>query len=242
MKVRGAHSGFLKDNYCHTDGAVACQRVMLLRDRGVEEYKSPETLERFALGNGNENYFCDTFLAGVEHQRDVLIEGPNFEGHADAIAGDTVYELKSVTSNNVWRNVCSGDYKLSNLAQLVGYMLMSGRDYGVLAYTKYVDKKPTDTIQFAVKLTSSGAIVVNGVFTKYTTVDWWNHHKYMVAGLLENWLNPDRPVDPKFGFNAPCMWCTWNPVCDKFNAFTQDSEKFVDMCRESIKPKTEVPL
>lgn len=234
LSTRGAHSSFVKDGYCHTDSNVGCSRILLLRERGVQEVHDAATLARFKVGMDNEAYYCRTFLQGLIYRTDVQLAKGDFMGHADVITHDTVYELKSVTSENVWKNVQNGKYKLSNLAQLIGYMWASGKGDGVLAYTMYRGDPlaPISTKQFSVKLCDDGTIVVDGVLITYTLQDWHAHQAYLLHDLNGTHLHVDMPLSPGESFFTPCTWCFANNVCDKFNAFTQTTNEFVELCKQ----------
>lgn len=235
MKVRGAHSGFMRNGYVHTDSNVSCGRVMLLRAHGVEEHKDAATLARFAIGHRNEEVYCEQYLKDVPHERDVLLSTDTFEGHADVVTDDAVYELKSVTSPKVWSNAKAGKYKLSNLAQLVGYMIVGGRDAGWLCYTFYEGGEPKATVQFEVTFDVM-AIHVNGAPTGYCKSDWWEHHFYMLRELNSvGPLHPDQPVDPSNNFGTPCTWCPFSSVCDSFNPWRGSKEEFIACARDAVK-------
>lgn len=238
-KTRGAHSGFMKNGYCHTDSNASCARILLLRNRGVEETHDEATLARFKVGTDNEDYFCRTFLSGLQYQTDVPLSRGDFMGHADVVTHDTVYELKSVTSERVWKAVLDGKYKLSNLAQLVGYLWASGLQDGVLAYTMYRETAlkliPVFTKQFSVKLADTGAIIVDGVQVEYTLQEWHSHQTYLISDLNGTHLQPDMPLNPNDAFFTPCTYCWVNSVCDKFNAFTQPTDEFVEACKNQLK-------
>lgn len=232
IKRRGAHSGFMKNGYCHTDSSVSCGRVQLLRAKGVEEVHNEATLARFALGKNNEtDQHTDWAMFGTEFLPDVEVVKERFEGHADAVIGTTVYELKSVTSPYVWRNVKQGKYKLSNLAQVVGYMWALNLTKGVLAYTRYENEERKETISFDIGLNEYNEIFVNAKFSGYTLEDWRQHHEYLLNDLDNDFVSVDRPVDPSSSWFAPCTFCKWNPVCDRFNAYKQTSKDFVNECK-----------
>ncbi len=235
---RGAHSGFMRNGYCVTDSDTSCARVQLLRANGVERPIDKASRDRFQIGFNNENDFCNNleqqripYLANVE-----AIKG-RFTGHADVVVGDTVYELKSVTSANVWRNVLQGKYKLSNLAQLIGYMWALDKQHGKLVYTLYVDSARSGEVEFSVRLSDSGVITMDGVIIEFTLQDWLDHHRYLLNEMDNRYLHPDRPTNPGDVWSTPCSWCFWNPVCDRFNVFKDTAEEFISKCTTHLANK-----
>lgn len=249
MQVRGAHSAFLVEGVIHTSDQASCPRVALLRSRDVQQKHDEATLARFEIGHQNEVYFCDTFLQHTDYQSDKEVVRGFFTGHADLVVRDTVYELKSVTSKNVYKKVFDkGQYKLSNLAQLIGYMWASGNRSGILAYTFWEEKaeedvdnkyskshKPGITRQFSVSLLDDGAIVVDGLVIDYTLAQWYNHHKLLVESINRPMVHVDFPFNPQDEWTNPCKWCPFHKVCESFNPRTESVESFVEQCKELVK-------
>lgn len=233
--IRGAHSGFMRDGYCHTDSAVSCGRVMRLRVESVEERHDAATLARFEIGKNNEYFFLQTLTE--EYQHDVEIITGDFEGHADVVTDKCVYELKSVTSKNVWKKVQQGKYKLSNLAQLVGYMITLNRPAGILVYTLYEDENPISSVEFNITIVNE-QIFVNNKFIRYSVPDWRAHQLYLKNQLDSEYLDPDRPMNPDDSFFTPCTWCKWNSVCDTFNAFEETADTFIERCRSLLEKES----
>lgn len=245
LQVRGAHSGFLVNGEILGTDKNCCPRAVLLRANGVEEVHDEATLARFAVGNRNEDYFCDNILKGQLLQRDAEVIRDYFTGHADIIVGDTVYELKSVTSKNVQKKVFEkGEYKLSNLAQLVGYMWASGRRNGVLAYTFWEEVEggsdysathaPGSTRSFAVAITDFGHIIVDGVFIPYTLKHWHDHHKMLVDAVNKPEIPQIFPKNPSEPWASPCMYCPFKAVCHALPARKVSPKSFVAAARKEL--------
>ena len=120
-------------------------------------------------------------------------EDVDFVGHVDFINEDFIYELKSVTSKNTYRDVFRKEKpKAQNILQLATYMVALERDKGKLIYGSFIDTitydqfkelgdddfeemcetlKPDDTIEFLITIDEDGEFLSNGERTDIKVQD-----------------------------------------------------------------------
>jgi len=143
-RIRCANSGFLKNGLIY-GGHVACPRIALFRDCGVQSPIEDRAYKTFALGHASEEVFkgeCERnnwpYVQEKFHRYDVA---PNTDlaFAADFIVDGMPYELKSVSSTAQYEKIfINGHYKTANLAQLIQEMVQLEVSKGVLRYTNYV--------------------------------------------------------------------------------------------------------
>lgn len=264
--IRGGMSGFVKDGQVVGSDANSCLRRTLLRDHGIEEkHTDAKTRNVFHLGALNETIF-ETWLieAGKKFVKEKefcepVTEGSNFVGHEDFVAENpdgtfTCYELKSVSSPNTYKKIFKeGKPKISNLAQIVNYMVAQQTEYGKLCYTSYIkaiqykemgevdqeeinnrvyealESGEIETRIFEVNLREEGDIYVDGQPSGFNVTHTLEHRR-LSAYVLENekvWMDPPQSVD----VNDPCTFCPFSRVCAK-NVL--DTDEFLTLCREVI--------
>jgi hypothetical protein len=263
--VRGANSGFIKNGQLWSTDSSGCLRVVLLRDHAIESPKDERALKVFQIGFHNEALFkTELEHWGVAHDADVAVDetlrsGVSFQGHMDFKVyapgtKPTVYELKSVTSENTYKKVfVKGEYKYSNLAQLLRYMLASNLTNGVLRYTSFMEavkykeidgltwdeiaarlaKIQPESVEFKVEITDSGKIEVDGKEIIFDVFDALAHTEAAAYVLEKDAVFPDRPKDLR-GDN-PCHFCQFRNVCDRFDESHGGvtTEQFLKLAKEA---------
>lgn len=264
--VRGANSGFLRNGQLWSTDSSGCLRTILLRDRAIEPAKDEKTQKVFNIGFYNENLFkAELEHYGIPFRADVAVDEPlretiAFEGHADFLVYNgnepIVYELKSVTSPNTYKKVFEkGEFKYSNLAQLLRYMLVTGTSYGVLRYTSFMEAITYKEIgelswdeilirlkaiepesrQFQVEIHEDGHITVDGETILFDVFDSIAHTEAAAYILEKNQVFPDRPKDARG--ETPCHFCKFRDVCDRFDEARgqMTTEQFLNLAEEATK-------
>jgi len=260
--VRGSNTGLFINGQFLSQYDSSCPRTILIRDLGLEERKGDD-FPVFVLGRDFERWFKTTLI--TEYTEEYLAkfditENIGFEGHADVVVGDTVYELKSLTSMNTERQVFKrGKPKKGNLIQLIGYMLSSDRVKGKLIYGSYTDVIEYKTLLeltadevleivknysprlkiFNVELTDVGKVLVDGIeqnFVVDNIVDFWQES----AKFLEQDENAPLPAKPADmdGKGNPCFFCPMNKVCLQNpvskKQFTEMAQNLIDKQQEDM--------
>jgi CRISPR/Cas system-associated exonuclease Cas4 (RecB family) len=241
--VRGGNSAFFKDGKFHSHDQSGCPRQVLLRAHGIEApVDDLRTQKTFNIGFLNEELFVKHYMQGLFTSTDHAINEPitekvNFEGHADVVTEDLVFELKSVTSKSTWEQVSKGKPKLSNIAQCVNYMLSQRVQKGYLVYSlyAYVQGLELPDIFFEIFIDNDGNILLNGNQTGYSLTDIVSDRHTKAKVLENNEVYPERPVNPT-GKQSPCFYCPFQSVCDKWDKATQNksTEKFLDRAKEIV--------
>ena len=239
--VRGGNSAFCKDGVFHSYDSNGCPRSVLLRAHGIEApVDDIRTQKTFNVGFMNEDLFVKHYMQGICTSLDHAIDDPitdkiNFEGHADVVTDNLVFELKSVTSRNTWEMVRKGKYKVSNLAQLVNYMLSRKATKGFLVYSlyAYVQGLELPDIFFEVDLDSDGNILVNGKETGFHLNDIVADRQTKARVLENNEVYDKRPVNPT-GDKSPCHYCDFKALCDRWDKATTNktTERFLEKAKE----------
>ena len=159
-------------------------------------------------------------------------EGFVISGRCDFLLHDRVDECKSISSSSVYASVVKdGNYKLSNLAQLVLYMLEFGRNRGKLFYGYYQFVKPDsgyrllecdwpspkgygvaliDSRTFVVEVRDTNKILVDGVPIAQTVTDLTDNIIHMVRWRSVSEFAP-RPMS--LSKSDPCQWCPLKGLC-----------------------------
>lgn len=238
--IRGSATGININGVSYSGYNASCFRTILLRNENLQEEK-PSDFPVFALGRYFETWFKSQLLCSYEEEVEAkfeIIPDVWFEGHADICIGDTVYELKSVSSLNTHRQVFTkGLFKKSNLIQLCGYLLSTENTKGRLVYGSYVDvleyrallqltesevleiaSQTTPQIKiFDVEFTDAGEILVDGKAQDFTTNDIIAFWQEMAARLVDDETEPlpPRPIDIEKGKGTSCFFCSNSPTCNK---------------------------
>ena len=146
--IRGSSVGLFDNGVFLVDTANSCPRYTVARMMDMEE-RTEEFNPVFRLGHIFEEWFCAQFPDGeremlVTHEFDDIA----FQGHVDLVTPDCVYELKSVSSVNVERDLrLRGKFKFGNLVQLSTYMLFLNRAKGKLIYGDYTKTTTYDVLK-----------------------------------------------------------------------------------------------
>lgn len=238
--VRGGNSAFFKDGNFYTYDSNGCPRSVLLRAHGIEEpVDDIRTQKTFSLGYLNEDLFVKNYVAHIPHCTDYAIDEPvtekiNFEGHADVVTEDLVFELKSVSSRNTWDRIKKGKPKISNVAQCVNYMLSRQVQRGFLVYSlyAYVQGLELPDIFFEITIDNDGNILVNNKETGYHLDHIVQDRQQKARVLEDNTVFPKRPVSEP-GDKSPCFYCPFKSVCDQWDkAPDQKTEVFLRKAKE----------
>lgn len=217
---RNAHTSYCIGDVYQVPDQSHCPKIAILRAMGVNQSVDDTSAMTFAIGLANEKLFEKDY---PNVNRDVTCELAIDEkygilGHADGVdnATDTVYELKSITSTKSAKSVLiDKQYKLGNLLQLIGYMIMLKRQNGILRYTNYVwhssttwKVKPTH-VEFKVNFNEDGLVKVDNKPTDITAksvVDSW----HLLAKSVElDTIATCVAIQP-----SVCMFCRLKPVCN----------------------------
>jgi hypothetical protein len=240
LTVRGSNSAFFKDGKFHTDSQVGCPRITLLRRHGVEEpVLNIRTQKTFAIGHLNEELFIKHYLPNEFVRREGEVKVPiteniDFEGHIDVEIEGMLFELKSVSSNNTWKLVKDGGYKLANLAQAVNYMLARQLQKGYLVYSLYAYVAGIDLpdVFLEIDIDDDGSVLVNKKQTGYTLENIVLDRQAKASVLETDTVYPERPINPG-GDKSPCHYCPFKVTCDKFDKKEiTDTHSFLNHARE----------
>lgn len=225
-----------------TQYKTGCLRNILLQSRGVREGDIQEKYK--ILGAANEERFEKTLLeAGDEFKREVPIKTPIaanpsiiLSGRADfvrTVNGSIIIdELKSTDSKTKLRDVIkNGRWVVENLAQLVCYMIEFKTTMGRLIYTYMEPEGGVYTAKkeraFETVIDDAGRICIDLEPTKFTAQDQIAHRNAAAKVILtgEVW---ERPYDWNVAFKSPCAYCSFAPVCDRYdNGEIEGTDAFV---------------
>lgn len=260
-EVRGSNSGFIINGEVITSDPSGCLRTVLIRDLKLpEELPNTSFSNVMTIGAFNEDaFFALAHFNGVptllreELLTEVISDKVIFTGHADFMNGDTVYETKSITSKRVHAAVIKkGVYKVSNLAQLVRYMLVSNRLKGELVYTSYIDKldyselsflnkkevisramaSAGETRKFIIEIAQDGAILVDRELTPFHVQHSWEHLHQAAEFLVSSSNLPPRPA--RSVSSDPCFFCPLKAVCETSPA---TKKEFLELATATILSK-----
>ena len=270
FQSRGGNSGFFKDGMVFGSDAASCLRRSVLRHHKIEEPINAKTRKVFEIGAINEEYW-DTLLSnqGVKFVKEkefaeYITPDTSFCGHSDFVVedelGHIVYELKSVTSKNTYNKVFKkGEYKLTNLAQCVNYMVSQETNRGRLCYTSFIAAVEYKEIEnytmdeitekinaaiaadqietkvFEINVDDSGEVTVDGKKTDFNVLHTLEHRRKTAEALEQNRIFEGRPQSTEIGGNL-CHFCPFSVVCNKLT-LEIDSEDFIKQCKELMDVK-----
>ena len=255
-QLRGGNAGLFKNGEYRSDTPNGCPRMIKLRAYGFQPAVTEQSTHKvFALGHLFEEWFAKE-NPGLKCEHEVrfgITDSVEFVGHVDFINDDFLYELKSVTSKNTFREVFKKQKpKEQNLLQLMTYMVSLERDKGKLIYGSFVktitydmfeelsdDKfeemcetlKPDDTIEFLVTIDEDGEFLCDGKRTDISVSDiceFWNVASEMI-------MDEDVPAKPeKLGeknYFGPCHFCEMKNICasdyDSWDQFYNTVKNFI---------------
>lgn len=259
LQIRGGNAAIYRNGEVRTDTSSGCPRMFKLRSYQFQPaITEPRTLKVFKLGQMFEDWYGDT-NPQLEKEREVrfdINENVEFIGHIDYSDEDFLYELKSVTSKNTFREVFKKQKpKMQNVLQLTTYMVALERDKGKLIYGSFVKTvtydqleelgedefeemcdtlKPDQTIEFNIHMCENGHFYCNNVEIGLHISDiteFWNK----AASILIDEEVPAKPaqLDPKSYF-GPCNFCELKNICaneyDSWDQFYHTVKNFV-ACR-----------
>ena len=139
--LRGSSVGIHENGLYITGENSTCPRYVIARIEGlIPDFSKADENPVFYLGRQFEVWFKTTLTGEFVEEFEVEHEFEDIKvmGHADIVTPDLVYELKSVSSVNVERELrLRNKYKFANLVQLAFYMLFSDRAHGKLIYGDY---------------------------------------------------------------------------------------------------------
>jgi hypothetical protein len=246
---RVGNSGFVKSGLPYSSYQEACLRLILLRAYEVQPTHDARTLKIFEVGKLNEQHFINRYMQDTKHTEEMeliqeLIPGVTIGAHSDVVTDEMVYELKSATSKNTYKQVFEGNKpKLSNLTQLVNYLIILKRQKGMLVYTYYGDMKeeiepkdmiPVSDIFFEITFSEEGQVLVNGEDIYNLNVrDVYNHTLLAAQYLKEDKVYPHRPASVELGGN-PCHYCPFKKTCEQYDRFKAGTKAFVNLAKEHL--------
>jgi hypothetical protein len=256
MQIRGGNAGVFKNGEFRTDTSNGCPRVIKMRAHGFQAgVVEASTAKVFKVGHLFEEWFAHE-NPGLIAEHPVtfnITEGVDFAGHIDFVGQEFIYELKSVTSKNTYRDVFKKKKpKDQNLLQLITYMVALERDKGKLIYGSFTKTitydmfeelgddefeemcetlKPDDTIEYFVEIQPNGEIHCDGKLIDITVTDvceFWNQAAAMV-------LDEDVPAKPgklnEKNYFGPCHFCDLKNICasdyDSWDQFYHTVKNFV---------------
>lgn len=259
LQIRGGNAAIYRNGEVRTDASSGCPRMFKLRSYQFQPaITEPRTLKVFKIGQMFEDWYGDT-NPQLEKEREVrfdINEDVEFIGHIDYSDEDFLYELKSVTSKNTFREVFKKQKpKMQNVLQLATYMVALERDKGKLIYGSFTntlqydmleelddDKfeeicdtlKPDATMEFNITISDSGIFSCNGQELDLQVADiveFWE----AAAEIICDEEVPAKPaqLDPKSYF-GPCSFCELKNICaneyDSWDQFYHTVKNFV-ACR-----------
>lgn len=256
LQIRGGNAGLFRNGEYRTDSNNGCPRMIKLRSYGFQAgVEDPATLKVFKLGHMFEDWFA-VENPGLTREHCVkfnISQKVEFVGHVDFMSDDYLYELKSVTSKNTYREVFKkGKPKEQNLLQLITYMVALERDKGKLIYGSYTKKityeqfeelgddefeemcetlVPDDTIEFHIHMCEDGHFYCNNVELDIHITDiteFWQEASLMI-------LDEDVPPKPtklaEKNFFGPCHFCPAKNICasdyDSWDQFYLTVKNFI---------------
>lgn len=248
--VRGSSAGILRNSEFLSDSDTACPRRTWLRHKGIQEKISKFTEQIFAIGFKFEHHFGTL----VEGEKEVAVHTPNFQGHADLVNSDYVFETKSVTSKNTYKSVYKqGVAKSQHIIQLCHYLIQMERQRGKLVYGSYLSKEieyaklkamRPDAIpalmenavpeirEFLVEITNDGFINVDGQpYQNLHVTEFLDFIEEVSTLINANELPPRvEPLTPN-AWGDVCKWCPFSAVCDSNPTSLED---FTDLCQDVL--------
>lgn len=256
MEIRGGNAGLYRNGEFRSDTSNGCPRVIKLRAYDFQPaITEAHTLKVFKVGHIFEEWFA-TENPSLQAEQEVCFnikEDVDFVGHVDFINEDFIYELKSVTSKNTYRDVFRKEKpKAQNLLQLATYMVALERDKGKLIYGSFIDTitydqfkelgdddfeemcetlKPDDTIEFLITIDEDGEFLCNGERTDIKVQDicaFWE----AAADML---IDEDVPAKPEKlnqkNYFGPCHFCEMKNICagdyDSWDQFYHTVKNFI---------------
>jgi PD-(D/E)XK nuclease superfamily len=256
MQIRGGNAGIFKNGEFRTDTSTGCPRVIKLRAHGFQSgIVEGSTAKVFKVGHLFEDWFAkENPGLKIEHPVTFQItEDVQFAGHIDFVGEEFIYELKSVTSKNTYRDVFKKKKpKDQNLIQLITYMVALERDKGKLIYGSFVNTitydmfeeigddefeemcetlTPDDTIEFFITITKDGDVLCDGKSTDISVTDiceFWNQAAAMV-------VDEEVPAKPgkinEKNYFGPCHFCDMKNICasdyDSWDQFYHTVKNFI---------------
>lgn len=248
--VRGSSAGILRNGEFLSDSDTACPRRTWLRHKNIQEKISKFTEQIFAIGFRFEDYFGTL----VEGQKELEVNTLNFGGHADLVTDEFVYETKSVTSKNTYKQVFKQNKpKSSHLIQLCHYLIQMERQKGKLVYGSFLTKeieygklkkmRPAEIPallegivpeikEFLVEISDDGFILVDGEhFENLHVTEFLDFIEEVSALINANELPPRvEPLTPN-AWGDVCKFCPFAAVCDSNPTSLED---FTDLCNEVL--------
>ena len=256
LQLRGGNAGLYKNTEYRTDTSNGCPRIIKLRAHGFQPAITEASTQKvFKLGHLFETWFAveNPSLTPEHEVRFSITEDVEFVGHVDFINDDFIYELKSVTSKNTFRDVFKKKKpKEQNLLQLITYMVALERDKGKLIYGSFIntitydkfetlgddefeqmceDIKPDDTIEFFITLSSDGQFYCDGNPLDISVSDiceFWDKASQMIMDEEV----PDKPTRlNEKNYFGPCHFCDMKNICasdyDSWDEFYHTVKNFV---------------
>ncbi len=255
-QIRGGNAGLFKNGEFRTDSSNGCPRVIKLRAYGFQSgIVEGSTAKVFKVGHLFEDWFAkeNPGLVAEHPVKFNVTEDVEFAGHIDFVGEEFIYELKSVTSKNTYRDVFKKQKpKEQNLLQLMTYMVALERDKGKLIYGSFTKTitydmfeeigddefeemcetlKPDDTIEFFVTLDEQGEFHCNGKSIDINVSDiceFWNQASAMI-------MDEEVPAKPEKlaekNYFGPCHFCDLKNICasdyDSWDEFYNTVKNFV---------------
>lgn len=222
-KIYPSASGFLVEGTVQIEYSSSCMRMLYpgqhVRKDIDQKYKT--------IGSAHEewwqNQLQDRLAARELPVKIAVAPGIQYSGRMDFVLKDGgIHETKATSSKTaLYKHIRPKQVKLSHLAQLVSYMVTTGKTEGSIIHGFYPEKGPFDAPkewhQFLVHINEDGAIYVDGVQQPITAQAYVQFFVQQVLTLqnVHNVQNlPPRP-NRYPAWKDPCKYCPIKVLCDK---------------------------
>lgn len=245
--IRGSSVGLYDNGVFLCDTNNSCPRFAVGRMLGIEQQRM-DFNPVFRLGHIFEENFCGT---NGEREVEVVHEFDNitFMGHADFVTLNRVYELKSVSSINVERDLrLRHKYKFANLVQLVTYMMFLDKTEGRLVYGDYTGVVTYDKLkfyteeevnalanydpvyyEFDVEIRNDTEVFVEGIKTLDTTSIIRYIHN--IARVFHSGELPPHPAQADDKGADVCFFCPYKDLCWDDSSSINSRDEFYNYIR-----------
>lgn len=159
-----------------------------------------------------------------------------YSGRCDFIFGDSIDETKATFSKSAPNYILrKGQWKISHLAQLAGYLWQKDMIKGRIVYGVYSNLaegaasffKHIGTRIFNVAIEDDGRLTVDSKPTPYYVQDQIAHVYAAAEAVAEKKVWPVRPWGWEQKWGSPCALCPFKALCDSFESGNiSESETF----------------
>ena len=254
--VGASAAAFMDGKLINTQYSSGCLRYILASKAGLKS-KIPEKFEK--MGEINELRFYRKLVDSGKYAL-ILDEVPlkvplgigevEYSARTDFLTmkhGSTqfvVHENKSTMNSSTLGAAKRGEFRINQLAQIVGYLIIKDLPLGYLHIDGYSEKKikGTDKTEivpkirrdtkkphsytFEITFSEKRDILVDGRLSGFTALDAVNH-MVAVAEMLNKPYVADRPMNAEDERGA-CSFCDLRYVCDKTDEEDLTVDEFIN--------------